>query len=98
MTVEIFIIWVLIGFNIIVTIWNFRVATQYWVAMNQRNEMADAISEEAKRRVSSGDTITWYHLFDELKKVRLADHTLMLATFRDPYKLYPPYIRRLVGK
>lgn len=98
MTVEVFILWVLITINVMITLWNLWIAKQHWKAMDQREELAKAVANESSRRARSGDVITWHYLFGEIGRVRQTDHAFMLATFRDPYQLYPPYIRRLVGK
>lgn len=98
MTVEYAVIYVCLISSLITVCWSVWQTTRFWKALDQRSELANAISEESLRRARTGDVITYHHLFGELHKVRLTDHTFMLATFRDPYKLYPSYIRRLVGK
>lgn len=65
-------------------------------ASTQRNKIVDAINIECRTRICKGDIYSYVNLFDGLKTVNFERHVRAVALFRDPLKLYPKYIQKLV--
>lgn len=90
--------WVAIAQMFVFLIWWFVCIIR---TASQRKVLLEAVAEESYRRSRSkdfGERLTWETPFDGFSKLSHDRHVWMLMTFRDPYQVYPKYIRRLVGK